>query len=327
MSTVTASESRFNLRYTLTAKAVIERVKAIGNSDKDVSVTIMHGDPQFSRAVDLLGLEEMSGRSRSSSVVVSGNFDSFNLTADVILDAIEAAQQAKQQEYNERRDAYEAEVQRLLTCDPKTLLCNRYGTQDAVKNPATDDKEWQKAPQESFWFPKEGQKPESRNEPLSDPRCAGVVAELTRLSTVQDQSLDAKEAAIKSAVEQEQLDWINANGSSRLKRATAEGINCDAIYRDERLALDRPGWCWYSDCDGKSDHPRNPPDEAFEVLDEARKVEPTAKLQYHVIEAAEMEDENGYATGDMSPAWRGYTAEAPFLGNKLICFGIPEEYR
>ena len=50
----------------------------------------------------------------------------------------------------------------------------------------------------------------------------------------------------------------------------AEGIECGSIYRDERLALEYPGWQFDGSHLPSWDEPRNPPAEAFALLDQAR---------------------------------------------------------
>ena len=73
-------------------------------------------------------------------------------------------------------------------------------------------------------------------------------------------------------------EWIAAHGSERLRRCIAEGLECEAVYRDERLAAERPGWRFL---DGtKLEDARNPPMAAFAMLDEAREIEPTASLRF-----------------------------------------------
>ena len=101
--------------------------------------------------------------------------------------------------------------------------------------------------------------------------------------------------------------WIAANGSDRLQRLTAENIEHDAVYRDERLAKDRPSWKWYSEVPGQYGDPRNCPAEAFNVLDEARKSDPAAKLVW---------------IKDTRPPI--YAALADFLGEEIV-FGWPDE--
>lgn len=72
--------------------------------------------------------------------------------------------------------------------------------------------------------------------------------------------------------------WIDAHGSSRLRRAVAENIEHDAIYFSERIEHDAPGWDYYHDIAENSEEPRNPPAEAFFLLDRARMQFPNAKL-------------------------------------------------
>lgn len=73
-------------------------------------------------------------------------------------------------------------------------------------------------------------------------------------------------------------EWLDAHGSERLRRCVAEGIECEAIYRDERLALERPGWRYVDP--NSIQVARNPPLAAFALLDAARAVESTAVLRY-----------------------------------------------
>ncbi len=91
--------------------------------------------------------------------------------------------------------------------------------------------------------------------------------------------------------------WIEAYGSVRLKRMLQEGIDHRGVYLDEWLAkerpgenrktfldrwiaYERPGWKWSYSLDAELTPSRNVPLEAFDVLDEARKLEPDAKLWY-----------------------------------------------
>lgn len=130
----------------------------------------------------------------------------------------------------------------------------------------------------------------------------------------------AADKAAKAAAQAEIAAWITAHGSERLRRCLAEGIPCGAAYLDERIALERNGWRWQADVRGDGKEPRNPPAEAFALLDEARKTEPTARLTFWTAEA-ETDDETGEET---KPAWRGYAAEAEFLGNWMV-FGGPQD--
>jgi len=131
-----------------------------------------------------------------------------------------------------------------------------------------------------------------------------VGAEITSRNAADVAAREAAKAAELAAM----ADWIDQHGSTRLKRSLAEGIECATAYADERLATERPGWAWYDEVDGEVDDPRNPPESAFEVLDEARKTDSSAKLQFYV---------------DKSGALRisGYVAYADFLDRGIV-FGV-----
>ena len=73
-------------------------------------------------------------------------------------------------------------------------------------------------------------------------------------------------------------EWINSNGSDRLKRCLIEGIECNAAYRSERLGKEATGWVYYDDIPERADDPRNPPEEAFALLERARQIIPDARL-------------------------------------------------
>ncbi len=109
--------------------------------------------------------------------------------------------------------------------------------------------------------------------------------------------------AEKAASAKERADWIAAHGSDRLRACAAEGIKCEAVYLDERLAYERPGWKWYLDVPGEYNEPRNPHAEAFTILAEARKSVPSAKLVY---------------AGDDN-----YAAMAEYMGRDIV-YGWPE---
>lgn len=130
---------------------------------------------------------------------------------------------------------------------------------------------------------------------------------------------DAKARAAEAAAQSEMSAWAQAHGSQRLKNCLAEKIECAAIYRDERLAADRPGWQWYDDVDGKLDEDvRNPPEEAFTLLADARKTAPSAKLVFVPAWTPKSTEEDE----DPEEQPSGYAAEAEFLG-KTIVYGWP----
>ncbi len=158
-----------------------------------------------------------------------------------------------------------------------------------------------------------------------DPRVAHLIAEAEQVIERENARLDAEKAEREAAkrakieaAETERATWIAAHGSTRLQRMLAEGIEHDRVYRDERLALERPGWVYYQDTDGTTKTPRNVPESAFSVLDEARKIDPGAVLMFYAEDAKT--DEYGDET---SPAIRKYVAEAEFLGATIL-FGLDD---
>jgi hypothetical protein len=109
--------------------------------------------------------------------------------------------------------------------------------------------------------------------------------------------------------------WIQAHGSERLRRILDGGylFGSLAVYCDERLALERPGWWWSATTPGKvAGGPRNPTVEAFALLDQALAVDPAATLRYRAVPGA------GRA------AW----AVAQFLGRPVVYgFRGPTNYQ
>jgi hypothetical protein len=124
------------------------------------------------------------------------------------------------------------------------------------------------------------------------------------------QALTQATAAATKPVEQavelaETAAWIRVHRSARLRRILADGYLADslAVYRDERLALERPGWRWNAATPGRdAGTPRNPTVEAFELLDQALAVDPAAKLRFWVV----------------PDAWAGCVAVARFLGRPVV---------
>lgn len=164
---------------------------------------------------------------------------------------------------------------------------------------------------------------------MTDPAVKALVAEAQALADARNverreaqerkerESEERKIAAIVN-YEAERAAWIEAHGSERLKRCVAEEIECDAIYRDERLAAERPGWGFTQGLPGDYSDPRNPPEAALDLLDEARKAEPEAELFYWTMDQEEHAralgmDEDSYYDDD----WRGYVAVATFLNREI----------
>lgn len=129
-----------------------------------------------------------------------------------------------------------------------------------------------------------------------------------------------REKAEKAAAETDKAAWIADHGSERLRRMAAEGIENTAVYLDERIKHDRPGWRWRMDVCGDEDEPRNVPAKAFGLLDEARKADPVARLSYWTVgnpDYGDSEDESCYL-------WTGYVALAKFHGRTIV-YGGPTD--
>jgi len=88
--------------------------------------------------------------------------------------------------------------------------------------------------------------------------------------------VQAERAATLEIEATERQTWIETHGSERLRLLLAGGYEHEAVYRDERLALDLPGWVSDpSNLDGEHDkvgspkEPRNPPLDALRARKEA----------------------------------------------------------
>jgi hypothetical protein len=93
-------------------------------------------------------------------------------------------------------------------------------------------------------------------------------------------------AAKEQLADQSALAWSKTKGSARLRRIAAEGLleSSMAVYRDERLACERPGWGWIPTAQKVSlRNPVAPGEDEFALLDAAREVSPEAKLHYATL--------------------------------------------
>lgn len=146
-------------------------------------------------------------------------------------------------------------------------------------------------------------------------------AEVKRLQGEEERKRNEAEARRMA----ERGTWIRQYGSPRLQRCLEEGIEVGAAYRDERLALERPGWRWEEKVYGAKSEPRNPPAEAFQLLDEARATDPDAKLYHWAVEhdREECQKDSGEPCDCPKYVWTGYVAMSSFLG-KAVIFGGPE---
>ncbi|MBM4370874.1 MAG: hypothetical protein FJ098_04425 [Deltaproteobacteria bacterium] len=191
-----------------------------------------------------------------------------------------------------REKAAKVEVEerksKLLTC-PIEELISRWAWHQQVKDREADLQGIQATVNYRPWVVRDCC-PTSRREE-ADAECArrneilqGEAEVSARES--RERSRKAYEEVIQreEAREKEMSSWISEHGSSRLRRMNKEGIECENVYRDERLSLERPGWTWFDF--GLSDlKPRNVPEEALDLLDEARASLPedvrgSARLSY-----------------------------------------------
>jgi hypothetical protein len=116
---------------------------------------------------------------------------------------------------------------------------------------------------------------------------------------------DEKKEKLKRAGEA----WIEEHGSPRLRRLVKEGFEYGAVYRDERLALERPGWAWENDPNLSYDPPRNPPQEALDLLDRARESDPECYLRYYKLSV-----EDGYRDYHQY----GYLVLGEYMGKTVV---------
>jgi hypothetical protein len=112
-----------------------------------------------------------------------------------------------------------------------------------------------------------------------DPRVAANLARRKELRDAKKASEQAAKDLEVAAAAAARSEWIAEHGSPRLKACIAEGIECEAIYRDEHMEHRRnwlasvlPGWKLYEDVPWcvHQDGPRNPPAVALETLARAR---------------------------------------------------------
>ncbi len=89
----------------------------------------------------------------------------------------------------------------------------------------------------------------------------------------------------KAELLQEAENWANQHGSSRLKKIVEEGFLPTSlpVYREERLALARPGWQYLRRLLGRKGHlvdPVNPTEAVIDWLRAGRAETPSACLMF-----------------------------------------------
>lgn len=130
-----------------------------------------------------------------------------------------------------------------------------------------------------------------------------------RARTQRERQLVEIEREKKARVHEAQLAWCREHGSPRLQRVVVEELftSSETLYWEERLVKERPGWVFYADTaeDATAENPLNPTEEAFALLDEARKTAPEAILQRWFI-------------GAVPSAWCAYDV---WFDRQIVYFG------
>lgn len=119
--------------------------------------------------------------------------------------------------------------------------------------------------------------------------------------------------------------WIQQHGSPRLRRLFADALGHEGVYKEERLALERPGWAFAASraIPGMTQRaPYQPSDAEISLLDEARLTAPDAQLRrvivYRKATSAELTDSDVEIDGDGDvETARGHAISAEFLGGLI----------
>ena len=284
--------------------------------------------PQGAWALDRVGIESLPG-SRSVALPLSteatvGAVQALlALIPGLIAQAQEERERAAQEEREreaERAAKRAAEESREARERAEALAAlARMSTPDLVAD-ATEEEDGRLSTDYHHRWRDLLRAPESRGSGYPHPEhtCDEALPYAQRIQEV----VEAHNRLADEADHRERQEWANRYGSARLQRCLREGIECEAIYRDERLALERQGWQWSSEVPGDHDEPRNPPDEAFALLDRARAFDGEAALRWWT--ATHTCDAGCY--GDDCPEYdrAEYCAISTFLGREIVMFESQE---
>ncbi len=134
----------------------------------------------------------------------------------------------------------------------------------------------------------------------------------------------AVEAALSATLDsrdRQRKAWIAEHGSARLRACVAEGFEHNAIYFDERLAMDRPGWC-VKPLRLDLSASRNPSSAALDLLTEARAIDGSCELVYATISRRrDVAVERGPGVTLPRFAWTGQAVTAEFDGATIV-YGV-----
>lgn len=276
--------------YTITVLGVSEAVRVAvlretGKLPGTFTVTIDKDHPLWNDAVDMFGtkLQHQIGSNEHTFEEVP--------TADNVIALLKRKAAEQQAENAKRKAEYEALVEAALAAPAMELL----RSSSYSNSPASENIKWRIYIDGSMYF--DGNIHHVKDDKRLQPR----IAELTAMVEAQNKRIDAIEMAAAEAKRSEMETWIKEHGSNRLKRSLEEGIKCQSLYLEERIAKELPGWVYYTDVPGTTSDPINPTDDDFALLDEAREMLPDSELQW-------------YKGGD----GKGMVVEGEFLGQGVL---------
>jgi hypothetical protein len=224
-------------------------------------------------------------------------------TPEALVAAIDAALAEEAEVKTKHEHAIADAVAKIAAADDATLLANwsdPYGAPDFIWLGISSNHPYAEVCKRA----------QARLEPLKTARQAELAAELEARKAAM-QAINAQNKAAAEAAAAAKSAWIAEHGSDRLKRLAKEGIEHGAVYRDERLAIDHPGWIW-DDTDDWGE-PRNAPVEALDLLDRARASIPEAVLKYACTKPDDDDDDDD-GDGDTHE----YVAAARYVGRWII---------
>lgn len=255
------------IKYALSTTGQKASLLAGGSGERVQSVVVRHGEPEYAVAVGLAAVD-IAGKAAldlhaSQPQGASGTYSVREYDTPPTVADLLTHERERQAFVAERKAAAERETMAELLADvPASLIEKSFNYGWRVKEAA--EKRVQVIGAEAI----------DRARAEADRRNAEDKAEAERSRAEHEAKVEAEKRAKakREAAELAALEaWAEKHGSDRLKRCVDEGIECRRIYRDERLALEYPGWQFDGSHLPNWEKPRNPPAEALALLDQARK--------------------------------------------------------
>lgn len=209
-----------------------EEVAALNEAQRDIlSRRLKEGTP-YPVIVTSYGQPKLFGSAFWSEVV--------SYLDQEIAEAVERVRDEEKAE-KEKAEALEQSVAKLTTMKPEDLIEKKWNSWELITYRLCNS---------------------SLSELENDPRISNLISEARALAKERDKSEDERkkieqekikaEKEAKEAAEIAERDqWIQEHGSDRLRKALELGLMDSMLksYREERLALDRPGWRFASEYD------------------------------------------------------------------------------